>query len=36
MVAGGQPDAVAWEAAWVEGSAMSLQQAIGYALEETG
>ena len=30
-----QVDAAAWEAAWAEGRAMSLEQAIAYALELT-
>ncbi len=31
----GQLDEATWEAAWAEGQAMSLEQAIAYALEPT-
>ena len=31
-----QLDEAAFEAAWAEGRAMSLEQAVAYALEETG
>jgi hypothetical protein len=34
MTARGQVDEAIWEAAWAEGRAMTLEQAIAYALEE--
>ncbi len=34
-VARAQLDAAAWDAAWAEGKAMTLEQAIAYALKHT-